>query len=80
MHTQIDKYLPVYRHEAIQLTFFREIINSILSSDWDLTKMANFHIRPETNTYRKWTKGIINKHTFTHNRFIPKTETNEQIN
>jgi predicted phosphoadenosine phosphosulfate sulfurtransferase len=53
-----------YKHEAIENDFWKTIINTILSSDWDFTKYANWQISGDVNTYRRFTenpKGLLEK-------------------
>lgn len=61
----IDRDDSKYKHEAIQNDFWKTIINTILSSDWDFTKYANWQISGDVDTYRRVTqnpKGLLEKH------------------
>lgn len=40
------------KNEELRDRYCREIINTVLSSDWDLTKLKNFLIRPDVYAYR----------------------------
>lgn len=50
------KYLITDKARSI---FFRTMINAILSSDWDGTKIINLTTRPEFNTLKKFVDGKI---------------------
>jgi len=43
-----------YTHEAIREDMYKVAINTILSSDWDFTKMANFSCQAPVFVYLKW--------------------------
>src|ERR1035437_3959208 len=74
VRTKIEKNAWKYPDREISEKFFREIINTILSNDWDFTKLTNFMTRPFTNNYFKYRhKGIIGKLTMS-NPFIPISE------
>ena len=70
----ISKYVPIYSDKKINNAFYQVIITTILSSDWDLTKLANYNIQQDSYTYRNWKKGIVNEYTFKYNKFIPAVE------
>ena len=55
---QWNKYLPIYRGEKIRPRFIRAVIDTILSADWDLTKLNNFHGNPAARRYRIFVKKL----------------------
>lgn len=57
LYRQIAKKKALYNGEKIRPKFWKIIINTILSADWDFTKLCNFERRPATHIYRKWKKG-----------------------
>lgn len=59
---KIDKMSPLYNvptNKMITYKYWREVINTVLSSDWDFTKLANFEMNPQTYVYRNFRKGKI---------------------
>lgn len=54
---RIDKLSKIYDGENIEKRFWKVIINTILSSDWDFTKIANFEMSPSSMLYRNYKKG-----------------------
>ena len=56
----IEKKKVIYDGDNIIREFYREVIHTILSSDWDLTKMTNFEMRPHVYAYRQYKKGKLN--------------------
>jgi hypothetical protein len=61
--TLVDSWTERYKKylisdKAISI-FYRTMINSILSSDWDGTKIINLVTRPEFNTLKKYVDGKI---------------------
>ena len=73
----IDGKRDIYVDKAINQKFYKELINTILSSDWDLTKIANFEIRPEVNVYRKYKKGDRDKKLLTYRQYLTTDMINE---
>lgn len=56
--SKIESKKNIYNGENIKKEFWRTIINTILSSDWDYTKLANFECRPHVYGYKRYKKGI----------------------
>ncbi|MFZ4705590.1 MAG: phosphoadenosine phosphosulfate reductase family protein, partial [Bacteroidales bacterium] len=59
----IKKWEKVYVDTLINEAFYKKVIDTILCSDWDLTKIDNFNIRIEVYNYRKFKKGIVDQHS-----------------
>lgn len=54
---RIERNRKYYKHsEKIQPDFWKAIINTILSSDWDFTKLTNFEMSPAAYAYKKWVR------------------------
>jgi len=68
----IAKYEELWDGVEILQDLHRILINTILSSDWDFTKLKNWLINANVNTYKKYKKGIINKWTFVYNKYLPE--------
>ena len=73
---KIDSCKDIYTGDEISRVFYRTIINTILSSDWDFTKIANFEIRQETNSYRQYKKGVYKREMIRYSKYLT---TDEQI-
>jgi predicted phosphoadenosine phosphosulfate sulfurtransferase len=69
---KIDKYNLLFPDKEINEDFHKTMINTILSSDWDFTKLLNWSINANVNTYKKFKKGIINEYTFIYNKYVPQ--------
>jgi predicted phosphoadenosine phosphosulfate sulfurtransferase len=67
-----DKYNKLFPDREINQDLHKNIINTILSSDWDLTKLKNWSINANVNTYKKFKKGIINEYTYIYNKYVPQ--------
>jgi predicted phosphoadenosine phosphosulfate sulfurtransferase len=74
---RMDKGLKTYVHEPIRSAFCQAVINSVLSSDWDWTKLANFEMRQENYTYRKWRAGNANLDMLKNSKHLPEFAINE---
>jgi len=74
---RMDKGLKTYVHEPIRSAFCRAVINSVLSSDWDWTKLTNFEMSPENYTYRKWREGNANLDMLKNSKHLPEFAINE---
>ena len=68
IYSVIKKDIGIYTDKEINKVFWKTIINTVLSSDWDLTKYRNFTIRQETYSYRNYKKGK----PYVYDKYIPK--------
>jgi len=50
----IDQTKDLYNKPPIQTAYWKAIINTILSSDWDFTKFNNWKMMADTDTYRRF--------------------------
>ena len=59
---------------SVYVDFYRTLIKTILSQDFDFTKLSNFLTNPYFNTVKKYVNGKINKDNFAinkkYNRYI----------
>ena len=69
---QIDKNKKYIINDFIKTDVYRTIINTILSSDWDFTKLNNFLTSQFFNTVKKYVEGKINKDNIEINRKYDK--------
>lgn len=53
LFSKIEKLKKIYDAPLIQKDFWKTIINTILSSDWDFTKLQNWLISGDVDTYRR---------------------------
>jgi predicted phosphoadenosine phosphosulfate sulfurtransferase len=74
IHDYIKKCDGLYDNSLIEKTFYRTIINTVLSSDWDLTKISNFEIRQETNAYRQFKKGVYKSAMIPYVKYLTQEE------
>jgi predicted phosphoadenosine phosphosulfate sulfurtransferase len=74
------KNADIYTTGLIEKNYFRTIINTILSSDWDFTKLANFEIRQETNTFRQFKKGVYKREMIPYAKYLTPEEKDFLIN
>ena len=57
----INAELKIYTNDEIKDYFFRKVIDTILSNDWDFTKIANWRISQKVYAYRQFKRGIYRK-------------------
>lgn len=62
---------PMFISEAFERDFFRQIINTMLSSDWTFAKVTNFMTGHHVQTLKKYMKGEINALTFKYKKYLP---------
>lgn len=77
---KIESKKKIYTGENIKESFWKVIINTILSSDWDFTKIANFEMQPQNMNYRNYKRGKIDKDFLTHSKAYFKVFTKQEIN
>lgn len=58
---KIESKKDIYTGDNIKQSFWKVIINTILSSDWDFTKIANYEMSPPVYGYRKYKTGRIDE-------------------
>jgi len=78
LFSKIEAKKGIYIGDNIKHQFWRVIINTILSSDFDFTKIANFEMAPQNYGYRRYRKGDIDKDIL--NPKYIKVFTEEEIN
>ena len=64
-----------FTHPAIAKDMYRSIINTVLSNDWDFTRLNNWRTNPNVGIYRSWKnhrKG--EEHLFAKCPYIPEEE------
>lgn len=64
----------IYTGENIYMEFWRTIINTILSSDFDWTKIANFQMRPHVYGYRQYKRGKYDQKIFKDTKAFTEAE------
>ena len=62
----------IYVHEPVRTEMIRVVINTVLSSDWDFTKLQNFRISPPVYGYRRWHRGNPAHPAWLDNKYIPE--------
>lgn len=74
---KIESKKGIYDGENIKDEFWRTILNTILSSDWDFTKITNFELRPHVYNYRKYKKGEYEKKMLLDSKAFTDAELND---
>ena len=77
---KLDSKKLIYTGDNIKESFWKVVINTILSSDWDFTKIANYEMSPQNMNYRNFKKGRIDKDFLNHHTQYLKVFTKEEIN
>jgi predicted phosphoadenosine phosphosulfate sulfurtransferase len=77
---KLDSKKIIYTGDNIKESFWKVVINTILSSDWDFTKIANYEMSPQNMNYRNFKKGKIDKEFLNHHTQYLKVFTKEEIN
>lgn len=75
----IEKEKAIYTDDLIQENFFKSVINTILSSDWDLTKIANWRISHDVYCYRKYKQGKRDMAILKNRKFLTPEQVQEII-
>lgn len=75
---KINQKKEIYSGKNIENSFWKVIINTIMSSDWDFTKIANFEMQPQNMNYRNYKKGKITREIL-HKQYS-KVFTDDEIN
>jgi predicted phosphoadenosine phosphosulfate sulfurtransferase len=69
----------LYSDSLINERFYQIVINTILSSDWDLTKIANWEMIGEVYSYRKYKQGKRDKKILRDTKYLTTEMINEVI-
>ena len=72
LYKQINKLKKYIINDLIKNAVYRNVINTILSSDWDFTKLKNFMTSQHFNTVKKYVDGKINADNIEINRKYDK--------
>ena len=72
LYKRIDKTKKFIINDYIKSDIYRNVINTILSSDWDFTKLNNFLTSQHYNTVKKYVNGQINADNIAINRKYDK--------
>jgi predicted phosphoadenosine phosphosulfate sulfurtransferase len=73
------KTTKFYNDELIQKAFYRKIIDTILSSDWDFTKFNNWEMGASVYGYRKFKQGKRDKLMLQDTKYFTVEQINEII-
>lgn len=67
LYKKIEETKNIYNdNELIRSTYWRAIVNTILSSDWDFTKLRNWEMSPNVYSYRIFKGGRIEESHIIH--------------
>jgi predicted phosphoadenosine phosphosulfate sulfurtransferase len=75
--SKIESKKNIYTGDNIKHSFWKVIINTILSSDWDFTKIANYEMSPLVYGYRKYKTGKIDEKLLMDTKVFTETELKE---
>jgi predicted phosphoadenosine phosphosulfate sulfurtransferase len=75
--SKIESKKNIYTGDNIKASFWKVIINTILSSDWDFTKIANYEMSPLVYGYRKYKTGRIDEKLLMDTKVFTETELKE---
>jgi len=67
----------ISRGESIETDFWKVAINTILSSDWDFTKIQNFRLTQCVNAFRQFHRGIKQMEMVKHSKYLTKAQVDE---
>ena len=75
----IERERKIYTDALVEESLFKAIINTILSSDWDYTKLANWRISAHVYTYRKYKQGKRDRGMLKHTKYLSTEQLQEII-
>jgi predicted phosphoadenosine phosphosulfate sulfurtransferase len=75
--SKIESKKNIYTGDNIKQSFWKVIINTILSSDWDFTKIANYEMSPSVYGYRKYKTGRVDEKLLMDTKVFSESELNE---
>jgi len=58
------------KNESISTDFWKVAINTILSSDWDFTKIQNFRLTQSVNAHRQYYRGTYTSEMLKHTKYL----------
>ena len=76
----IPEKVKRYDGVAIREAFFRIIVKTIMSSDWDYTNIENFHTWAPVFNYVKYKAGSVDKRMLHHLKFFTTEQKQDLIN
>tara|TARA_R110000744_G_scaffold130687_1_gene238396 strand:+ start:2796 stop:3989 length:1194 start_codon:yes stop_codon:yes gene_type:complete len=75
----IDKEIILYTNEEAIDDFYKEIIKTILSSDWDFTKLKNWTMSGNIYSYKKYLKGKRDMNILRATKYLSNSQIQEII-
>lgn len=79
MHKKINFLKARYDTPAINEDFYKTIITTVLSNDWDLTKLHNWMNRQDVYTYTALNKGIMKRYMLHNDRYLSDEQKNKLV-
>jgi hypothetical protein len=71
IYRQINNLTKIYTHKEIREDFFKTIIKTVLSSDWDLTKLKNWtEGNKDAYIYREYKKGNVKDYMLSKSKYV----------
>ena len=71
------KFSFIEKGDSIESDFWKVAINTILSSDWDFTKMQNFRLTQHVNAFRQFHRGIYKQEMVKYSKYLTKAQVDE---
>lgn len=65
-YRKVELSKELYNRDLIKESYWKALINTILSSDWDFSKYTNWTVGGAVNTFRKYHKNPLGKRTTDH--------------
>lgn len=76
----IEEKSILYNEGFIRNDYWKTIIKTILSSDWDFTKIKNWEMSQHVYNYRQYKRGKRKKEMLLHHKYFTQEQINDLIN
>jgi predicted phosphoadenosine phosphosulfate sulfurtransferase len=68
------KFSFIEKGDSIESDFWKVAINTILSSDWDFTKIKNFRLTQHVNAFRQFHRGTYKQEMVKYSKYLTKDQ------
>jgi predicted phosphoadenosine phosphosulfate sulfurtransferase len=68
------KFSFIEKGDSIESDFWKVAINTILSSDWDFTKIKNFRLSQHVNAFRQFHRGTYKQEMVKYSKYLTKDQ------
>jgi predicted phosphoadenosine phosphosulfate sulfurtransferase len=80
LHKLIAKYNPLFTDDEIRQQFFRSVVRTIMASDWDFTRMANWLAGATVLNYVYYKQGKATRLMLEHTRYFSESQKQDLLN